>query len=73
MNKSEFYSKFEKYLQKKKISNSFMDKIELYNKMNEWLTNSKYTKKGVDEYEYHLVRIGKILMFKRFKRGDVKC
>lgn len=72
MNKKEFYNKFEKYLHDKNMNTDFIDKTDCYKRFKKWFTNSKYTKKGDDEYEYHLVRVGKILMFKKFKTGGVK-
>jgi len=67
-----FYNKFERYLHKKDMSSSFMDKTELCNKMREFV-NLKYTRESEVNYDYHLVKVGKILMFKRFKNGGVKC
>ncbi len=74
MNKSDFYNKFERYLQNKNMNNGFMSKTDLYNKMNEYFT-TKYIKKRGDEY--HLIISGKILVFKKVKNitknGGVKC
>lgn len=67
----DFYKRFEKYLHHKEMNNSFMDKTELYNKMREFV-NLKYTRESEVNYNYHLVKVGKILMFKKFKNGGVK-